>query len=71
MKVLALAFLLLIGVMLVVEGTGNHIPRGYVYFAMAFSLGIEILNMRIRKVQAPVQLHEPFDKEEVQRSTAK
>jgi predicted tellurium resistance membrane protein TerC len=62
MKVLALAFLLLIGVMLVVEGTGNHIPRGYIYFAMAFSLGIELLNMRIRKHQKPVELHEPYEK---------
>jgi predicted tellurium resistance membrane protein TerC len=69
MKVLALAFLLLIGVMLVVEGTGNHIPRGYIYFAMAFSLGIELLNMRMRKVSVPVKLHEPFDKSEVQAST--
>jgi len=46
MKMLALAFLLLIGVMLVADGLGQHIPRGYIYFAMAFSLGVEILNMR-------------------------
>jgi predicted tellurium resistance membrane protein TerC len=69
MKVLALAFLLLIGVMLVVEGTGNHIPRGYIYFAMAFSLGIELLNMRLRKVSKPVQLHQPFEPAEVQEAT--
>jgi predicted tellurium resistance membrane protein TerC len=49
MKMLALAFLLLIGVMLVAEGLGKHIERGYIYFAMAFSLMVEILNMRLRK----------------------
>jgi predicted tellurium resistance membrane protein TerC len=45
-RMLALAFLLLIGVMLVVEGTGNHVPKGYIYFAMAFSLFVELLNMK-------------------------
>ena len=45
-RMLALAFLLLIGVMLVVEGTGHHVPKGYIYFAMAFSLFVELLNMR-------------------------
>jgi len=45
-KMLALAFLLLIGVMLVGEGIGQHLPKGMIYFAMAFSLGVEILNMR-------------------------
>lgn len=48
-KILALAFLLLIGVMLVVEGMGQHIEKGYIYFAMAFSLSVEVLNMRYRK----------------------
>ena len=48
-KILALAFLLLIGVMLVVEGMGEHINKGYIYFAMAFSLSVEILNMRYRR----------------------
>src|SRR5215470_10399810 len=48
-KILALAFLLLIGVMLVAEGTGSHVPKGYVYFAMAFSLFVEMLNMRYRR----------------------
>src|SRR5215831_1995835 len=48
-KILALAFLLLIGVMLVAEGMGNHVPKGYVYFAMAFSLFVEGLNMRYRQ----------------------
>jgi predicted tellurium resistance membrane protein TerC len=47
-KVLALAFLLLIGVLLVAEGFGQHVPRGYVYFALAFSLGVEGLNIRAR-----------------------
>jgi predicted tellurium resistance membrane protein TerC len=56
-RMLALAFLLLIGVMLVVEGTGHHVPKGYIYFAMAFSLFVELLNMRAgsRDVK-PVQL---------------
>ena len=53
MRVLALAFLLLIGVMLVVEGVGQHIDRGYIYFAMAFSLGVELVNMRRRKQLDP------------------
>lgn len=48
-KILALSFLLLIGVMLMAEGMGAHISKGYVYFAMAFSLGVEVLNMRYRK----------------------
>lgn len=45
-KILALAFLLLIGVMLIGEGFGQHIPKGYIYFAMAFSLAVEMLNLR-------------------------
>ncbi|HSN90905.1 MAG TPA: TerC family protein [Anaeromyxobacteraceae bacterium] len=64
MKVLALAFLILIGVMLVAEGVGQHIERGYAYFAMAFSLGVELLNMRMRRAQqAPVRLHGKFESE--------
>jgi predicted tellurium resistance membrane protein TerC len=64
MKMLALAFLLLIGVMLVAEGTGRHIERGYVYFAMAFSLSVELLNMRMRRAMAaPVTLHHQFEAE--------
>lgn len=47
-KILALSFLLLIGVMLVMEGMGQHMDKGYIYFAMAFSLGVELLNMRYR-----------------------
>ncbi len=51
-KMLALAFLLLIGVMLVAEGLGQHIPKGYIYFAMAFSLLVEMLNLRMHKAAA-------------------
>jgi predicted tellurium resistance membrane protein TerC len=51
-KVLALSFLLLIGVALIADGLGRHIPKGYIYFSMAFSLGVEMLNLRLRK-QAP------------------
>lgn len=49
LKVLALAFLILIGVMLVAEGSGQHVNKGYIYFAMAFALGVELLNMRMRR----------------------
>jgi predicted tellurium resistance membrane protein TerC len=56
-KVLALAFLILIGVMLVAEGFGQHINKGYIYFAMAFSLLVELINMRVRKAAEPVELH--------------
>ncbi|MFO0664153.1 MAG: TerC family protein [Polyangiaceae bacterium] len=52
-KMLALAFLILIGVMLFAEGIGTHIPKGYIYFSMAFALGVEVLNMRARKKRAP------------------
>jgi predicted tellurium resistance membrane protein TerC len=61
MKILALSFLLLIGVMLVVEGMGQHVGKGYIYFAMAFSLGVELLNMRLRKNTDPVTLHNRFE----------
>jgi predicted tellurium resistance membrane protein TerC len=50
-KILALAFLLLIGVMLVAEGMGTHVDKGYIYFAMAFSLLVEMLNLRYRKTR--------------------
>jgi predicted tellurium resistance membrane protein TerC len=56
-KMLALSFLILIGVALVAEGGGYHIPKGYIYFAMAFSVGVEMLNLRVRsKRQNAVQL---------------
>ena len=60
LKVLALAFLLLIGVSLVGEGLGMHIPKGYIYFAMGFSVSVELINLRLRKGAAPVHLHEPY-----------
>ena len=60
MKMLALSFLILIGVMLVAEAFGKHIEKGYIYFAMAFSLLVELLNMKMRKAKpAPVHLHGP------------
>ena len=61
LKLLALAFLLLIGVFLVADGMGQHIGKGYIYSAMAFSLGVELLNMRLRRVHEPVTLHHPFE----------
>lgn len=56
MKLLAVSFLMMIGLVLVIEGLHVHVPKGYIYFAMAFSLGIELLNMKIRKRSKPVQL---------------
>ena len=64
-KMLALSFLLLIGVSLIAAGFDQHIPKGYIYFAMAFSVLIEVLNMQLRKKVEPVHLHNPYsDKEE-------
>jgi predicted tellurium resistance membrane protein TerC len=61
-KMLALSFLILIGVTLIAEGLDQHIPKGYIYFAMAFSVLVEILNLRLRKARtAPVQLHNAYD----------
>jgi len=62
-KVLALSFLLLIGVSLVGEGLEMHIPKGYVYFAMGFSVFVEMINLRVRKSVAPVKLHQPYIEE--------
>jgi len=59
-KMLALSFLILIGVVLVAEGVHHHIPRGYIYFAMAFSVLVEMLNIRMRKASKPVELHQPY-----------
>ena len=61
-KMLALAFLLLIGTTLIAEGVDQHIPKGYIYFAMAFSLFVEVLNLRAQKARAsePVHLREPY-----------
>ena len=58
-KMLALSFLILVGVALLGEGLDMHIPKGYIYFAMAFSLGVEMLNIRVRKRARPVQLNKP------------
>jgi predicted tellurium resistance membrane protein TerC len=58
-KVLALSFLLLIGLSLVGEGLGMHIPKAYIYFAMGFSVFVELINLRVRKSAAPVRLRKP------------
>lgn len=58
MKILALSFLMLIGVLLVAEGFGEHINKGYVYFAMGYALAVELLNMRLRRRTSPVELRE-------------
>ncbi|MEX5213458.1 MAG: TerC family protein [Nitrospiraceae bacterium] len=60
-KILALSFLILVGVTLMVEGFDVHVPKGYIYFAMAFSVGVEMLNIRMRKKRrAPVKLHSKY-----------
>jgi predicted tellurium resistance membrane protein TerC len=59
-KMLALSFLLLIGMSLVAEGLDQHIPKGYIYFAMGFSVLVEVLNLRTRGKGEPVQLHQPY-----------
>jgi predicted tellurium resistance membrane protein TerC len=61
-KVLALSFLLLIGVVLVADGFGQHISKGYIYFAMAFAVFVEVVNLRVRK-RHPVRLHERYTKD--------
>ena len=63
-KMLALSFLLLIGVVLIADGFGQHVSKGYIYFAMAFSLFVELLNLRIRgQPKPPVQLHQSYVRE--------
>jgi predicted tellurium resistance membrane protein TerC len=68
LKMLALSFLLIVGFSLFFEGLqplhGSHIEKGYIYFAMAFSFGVEMLNMRMRKKTKPVELYEPTIKAE-------
>jgi predicted tellurium resistance membrane protein TerC len=59
-KMLALSFLLLIGFTLVVESLHQHIPKGYIYFAMGFSVFVEMLNLRLRKAREPVELHKSY-----------
>ena len=61
-KMLALSFLVVVGVVLIAEGFDHHVPKGYVYFAMAFSLGVEMLNIRMRKrAKKVVDLHSPYE----------
>jgi predicted tellurium resistance membrane protein TerC len=59
-KMLALSFLLLIGVTLIADGFGQHISKGYIYFAMGFSVFVEVLNIRVRKAGEPVKLHRQY-----------
>ena len=63
-KMLALSFLVLIGTNLVAEGFGVHVPKGYTYFAMGFSVAVEMLNLKLRKRQAPVRLHKSMSEDE-------
>jgi len=63
-KMLALAFLFVIGVVLIADGFDHHVPKGYVYFAMAFSVAVEMLNLRLRKrSEKPVELRTPYSEE--------
>ena len=63
-KMLALSFLVVVGVVLIVDGFGHHVPKGYIYFAMAFSVCVEMLNIRMRKKAVrPVELREPYVRE--------
>jgi predicted tellurium resistance membrane protein TerC len=71
-KILALSFLLLIGFTLIVEGLHQHIPKGYIYFAMGFSVFVEMLNLRIRAQAAePVKLHQRYAREKGSKAKAK
>jgi predicted tellurium resistance membrane protein TerC len=60
-KMLALSFLILIGVVLVADGLHTHIPKGYIYFSLTFSVVVELLNLRLRGTSHPVPLHQPFE----------
>jgi predicted tellurium resistance membrane protein TerC len=62
-KILALSFLLLIGLSLVADGLGTHIPKGYIYFAMGFSIFVEMINIRVRQRVEPVHLRHPYETE--------
>jgi predicted tellurium resistance membrane protein TerC len=64
LKILALSFLLLIGFSLISDGLGLHIPKGYIYFAMGFSVFVEIINLQVRSKTNPVQLRKPYTLEE-------
>jgi predicted tellurium resistance membrane protein TerC len=61
-KMLALSFLLMIGILLLVEGFHVHVPKGYVYFAIFFSLVVEVLNIKVRKKAQPVHLKQKINK---------
>jgi predicted tellurium resistance membrane protein TerC len=60
-KILALSFLLLIGFSLVAEGLGHHVPKGYIYFAMGFSMFVEMVNLRVRGKTVPVHLQRTYE----------
>lgn len=64
LQILALAFLILIGFMLMIEAVGFHVPKGYIYFAVAFSLIVEMINMRMRKNRKPVKLNKHMSPDE-------
>jgi predicted tellurium resistance membrane protein TerC len=67
-KMLALAFLVVVGVVLIAEGCGQHVPKGYIYFAMAFAIGVETLNIRMRKrSKRPAQLKSAYVDDTAQR----
>jgi predicted tellurium resistance membrane protein TerC len=71
-KMLALSFLLLIGFTLIVESLHQHIPKGYIYFAMGFSVFVEMLNLRLRKTdREPIKLHQPYLAEKESESSHK
>jgi predicted tellurium resistance membrane protein TerC len=60
-KILALSFLLLIGMSLMADGLGQHISKGYIYFAMGFSVFVEMINIRVRRKSEPVHLHARYE----------
>lgn len=68
-KMLALSFLVVVGVVLIAGGFDHEVPKGYVYFAMAFSVAVEMLNIRLRRRAVPVHLHEPYAPETRREST--
>ena len=71
-KILALAFLILVGVTLMVEGFDVHVPKGYIYFAMAFSVAVEMINLRIRaRTRPPIKLHNRYSRGKAEPSVQK
>lgn len=65
-KVLALSFLILVGVTLMIEGFDVHVPKGYIYFAMAFSVAVEMINIRMRKGRNAVKLHKAITEDKAE-----